>query len=179
VKPVHGMLRTLGFGAVSAMGALGFQFMLEPLLGSLAVAAYALLCSCAFAVAVAPRLRAAAPALVLCVPLATGVAVVAPDASSAILAAALIASLGRAMSYRSKPVRTLFLELALLAGGLVAARLFGGRSPFGVALGIWSYCLVQSLYFLFLTPAPRAGDVAPEDAFDLAHRRALALLGRR
>jgi hypothetical protein len=179
VKPAYGMLRTLGFGAVSAVGALGFQFTLQPWLGSLAVAAYALLCSCAFPVAVAPSLRAAALALALCVPLAVGAAVVTPDANSALLAAALIASLGRALSYRSKPARALFLEVILLAGGLVAVRLFGGRSPFGVALGIWSYCLVQSLYFAFLTPAARAGDVPAGDAFDLAHRRALALLERR
>lgn len=180
MKPIHGLLRTLGFGAVAALGAVAWQFTSSLLLGpGTSLAAYALLCACAFPVVVAPSWRAAALALALCFPLAVCAAVMAHDAASALVCAALIAALGRATSYWSKPARTLALEVVLFGLGLAAARVCGGTSPFGAALGIWSFCLVQSLYFLFLTPRPRESTAAPEDAFDLAHRRALAVLQER
>lgn len=178
MKPLHGLLRTLAFGLLAALGAVAWQvagsFVLSP---RASLAAYALLCACAFPAAVAPSWRAAALSLALCVPLAIGAAVVAPDLTGAVVCAALIAALGRAVSYGAKPLRTLALEVALFGVALVAARLFGGTSPFAAALGVWSFCLVQSLYFLFLTPQPRESTAAPEDAFDIAHRRALAVLG--
>ena len=180
MKPISGLLRTLAFGAAAALGAVAWQFtcaiFLRP---DTSLAAYALLCCCAFPVALAPSLRAAALAAALCVPLAACAAVVAPEANTALVSAALIAALGRATAYWAKPARTLALEVVLLGLGLVAARVCGGTSPFGSALGVWSFCLVQSLYFLWLTPKPRESPAAPEDAFDLAHRRALAVLEQR
>ena len=180
MKPLHGLLRTLAFGLVAALGAVAWQVACSLFLSQeTSLAGYALLCACALPVALAPSWRAAALALALCLPLAICAAVVAPDATSALVCAALIAALGRATSYWSKPARTLALEVALFGLGLAAARICGGTSPFGAALGIWTFCLVQSLYFLFLTPKPRESTAVPEDAFDLAHRRALAVLGER
>lgn len=177
MKPMSGSLRTLGFGLLAALSAVAWQvagsFVMSPR-ASLAV--YAFLCACAFPAALAPSLRAAALSLALCVPLAIGAGLVAPDLTGAVVCAALIAALGRALMYWSKPARTLALEVALFGVGLVAARSLGGTTPFAAALGVWSFCLVQSVYFLFLTSQPRESTAVPEDAFELAHRRALAVL---
>jgi hypothetical protein len=177
MKPMSGTLRTLGFGLLAALGAVAWQvagsFVMSP---RTSLTVYALLCACAFPAALAPSLRAAALSLALCIPLAAGAALVVPDLTSAVICAALIAALGRALMYWSKPARTLALELALFAVALVAARSLGGTSPFAAALGVWSFCLVQSVYFLFLTPQPRESTAVSEDPFELAHRRALAAL---
>lgn len=180
MKPLHGLLRTWGFGVLAALGVVAWQLALRWLAApSQSFAVYALLCGCAFPVAVAPSLRAAALSLALCVPLALCAAVVAPDAATLVLCAALIAALGRGSLYRARLARRLFVELALLGSGFIAARLFGGTGPFGLALGLWSYCLVQSLFFLLLTPEPRTAAAPPGDPFDAAHERALGLLAKR
>jgi hypothetical protein len=177
MKPLHGLLRTCGFGVLAALGVVVWQLALRWLVPpSSSFAMYALLCACAFPVAVAPSLRAAAAAVALSLPLALCAALVTPDAATAVLCAALVAALGRAVLYRARPARALFVELALLGLGFVAARLLGGTGPFGLALGLWSYCLVQSLFFLLVTPEPRAGAAPPGDPFDAAHQRALGLL---
>jgi hypothetical protein len=177
MKPLHGLLRTWGFGVLAALGVVAWQFALRWLVPpSWSFALYALLCACAFPVAVAPSLRAAAVAVALSLPLSLGAALVAPDATTAVLCAALIAALSRAVLYRARPARALFVELALLGLGFSAARLLGGTGPFGLALGLWSYCLIQSLFFLLVTPEPRAAPALPGDPFDAAHQRALGLL---
>ena len=177
MKPLHGLLRTWGFGVLAALGAVAWQLALRWLVPpSWSYALYALLGACTFAVAVAPSLRAAAVALALSLPLSLVSALFAPDAATAVLCAALVAALGRAVMYRARPARALFVELALLGLGFGAARLLGGTGPFGLALGLWSYCLVQGLFFLLVTPAPRAAAAPPGDPFDAAHQRALGLL---
>jgi hypothetical protein len=165
---------------MAALGVVAWQFALGFLVApSWSFAVYALLCAGAFQLAVAPRLRAAALSLALVVPLALCAAVVSPDAATAVLCAALLAALGRATMYRAKPARALFIELVLLGAGFIAARLFGGTGPFGLALGLWSYCLVQSLFFLLLTPDARSAAAPTGDPFEAAHRRALGLLEKR
>jgi hypothetical protein len=177
VKPLQGLLRTWGFGVLAALGVVAWQSALRWLVApSWSFAMYALLCACAFPVAVAPSLRAAALALALSLPLSLVAALLAPDAATSVLCAALIAALGRAVLYRARPARAVFVELGLLGLGFVAARLLGGAGPFGLALGLWSYCLVQSLFFLLVTPEPRAAPAPPGDPFDAAHQRALGLL---
>lgn len=179
MKPLHGMARTLGFGLVAALAVIPWQLVLSAFVapGS-ALSAYALLCACGFAVAVAPSLRDAFIAAVASTPLAGAAFVLAPGVGAALLAAALIAAFGRGLSYRAEPARTIAIEVVLLVLALTAARLFGGGSPLGAALGIWSYCLVQSAFFLVLRPEPRAPKVAG-DSFENAHARAIALLDRR
>lgn len=177
MKPLHGLLRTWGFGVVAALGTVAWQSALRWLLDpSWCFAVYALVCACAFPVAVAPSLRSAALALALSLPLALVAALVAPDAATAVFCAALVAALGRAVLYRARPARALSIELALLGLGFVAAQLVGGTGPFGLALGLWSYCLVQSLFFLLVTPEPRVVATPPGDPFDAAYRSALGLL---
>lgn len=180
MKPLAGMARTLGFGLLAALAVIPYQLVLGRLIDAQsAFGAYALACGWAFPLAIAPSLRAAFLAGALSLPLCVAAFALAPDASSALLAAALIAALGRTLCYRAQLARALALELMLLVLSLGTARLLGGTSPFGLALGLWDYFLVQSAYFLFLRPEPRERAAAAADPFDDAHARALALLERR
>lgn len=178
-KPLHGMLRTLAFGVLAALGVVAWQLLLVPWLGAAtSLSLYAALCCCAFPLAIAPSLRAALAAVALAVPLAGAALVLTPDAISTLVCCALIVALTRAVMFRAQVGRSVALEVVLFVLALGAARLFGGGTPFGLGLGLWSYFLVQSSYFLYLRPRERAAD-AVADAFDTAHQRALALLERR
>lgn len=180
MKPLVGMGRTLGFGLVAALAVIPWQLVLGSVWAQSATfAAYALLCACAFPLAIAPNLRAAFGACVASAALSAAAWLVSPAPSASLLAAALIVALTRMLCYRAQPARALALELALLVLSLGAARLFGGHGPFGLALGMWAYFLVQSAYFLFLRPEPRNAEPTQLDAFDEAHHRALALIERR
>ena len=179
LKPLHGMLRTLGFGALAALGVVAWQLLLMPWLGAAtSFSLYAVLCCCAFPLAIAPSLRAAVGAVALAVPLAGAVLVLTPDAISTLVCCALIVALTRAVMFRAHVGRSVALEVVLFVLALGVARLFGGGTPFGLGLGLWSYFLVQSSYFLWLRPRPRQPETVA-DAFDTAHERALVLLQRR
>ena len=174
MKPLEGLVRTLGFGLLAALAVIPWQLVLTVVVTpTRALSAYALLCACGFAVVVAPNLRAAFIAAVACAPLAIAAFVLAEGTGAALLAAALIAAFGRGLSYRADAARTIASELVLLVLSLAAARLFGDGSPFGAALGLWSYFLVQSAFFLVLRPEPRAATAAG-DPFEDAHARAVA-----
>jgi hypothetical protein len=180
MKPLHGMARTLGFGLLAALGAVAWQLTAGQLLGQdTALASYALLCACGYPLAVAPGLRAAFGAAMLCAPLALVAGVLAPSLGTALLAAALLAALARGSMYRAEPARTLLLETALLVLSLAVARLFAFGGPLGAALGLWGYFLTQSAFFLLLRPVTRVPAGAGADPFDAAHARALELLARR
>lgn len=179
MKPLIGMGRTLAFGIVAALAVIPWQLALGGLSGAGdTFAAYALLCACAFPLAVAPSLRAIFLGGVFSVVLCGAVFALAPEPTTAVLGAALAAALVRALYYRAQLARAVALELILLVLSLGAARLFGGPSPFGLALGLWAYALVQSAYFLLLRPEQRERAASPTDAFDAAHARAMSLLER-
>lgn len=179
LKPLHGMLRTLAFGVLTALGVVAWQFLLMPWLGAAtSFSLYAVVCCCAFPLAIAPSVRAAFVAVALAIPLAGAALLLAPDATSTLVCCALIVALTRALMFRSQVARSVALEVVLFVLALGAARLFGGGTPFGLGLGLWSYFLVQSSFFLCLRPRERKADTVV-DAFDTAHERALALLERR
>jgi hypothetical protein len=178
-KPAYGMLRTLGFGVLAALGVVAWQLLMTLWFGAAtSFSLYAVLCSCAFPLAIAPNPRAAWGAVALAVPLAGAVLVLAPDAVTTLVCCALLVALTRAVMFRAHVARSVALEVLLFALSLGAARLFGGGTPFGLGLGVWSYFLVQSSYFLCLRPATRKPETVA-DAFDTAHSRALDLLERR
>lgn len=179
MKPLHGMLRTLGFGALAALGVVAWQLVLTPWFGAAtSFMVYAVLCSCAFPMAIAPSLRAALGAVALALPLAFAVLVLAPGAATTMVGCALLVALTRAVMFRAHLARSVVLEVVLFVLSLGAARVFGGGTPFGLGLGLWSYFLVQSSYFLWLRPREREAE-GVTDPFDTAHGRALALLERR
>ena len=72
--------------------------------------------------------------------------------------------------------RALVLEALLTGGGLWLASWIGSGSLLGVALGIWTFFLVQSLFFVLGGVAERQGEEPAGDAFDAARARALRLM---
>jgi hypothetical protein len=77
---------------------------------------------------------------------------------------------------RGTKARAVLVETALGLGGLTFAWAMAAPTVGGVMAAVWSFFLVQSLFFLAgharTRPATRPGC----DPFDTAHARALALL---
>ena len=172
-----GTLRSAAFGVLAALGVIAWQVAFMAFFGAEATfQVYAVLCACAFPLAIAPSLRAAVGSLAITVPLGFCVLLLAPDAVSTVLAAAFTIGVARVVMFRAVTGRSLLLELVLLVASLAVASALGGGRPLSLALGVWSFFLVQSAYFLCQRSAQRAETAA--DAFDVAHRRAISLLER-
>lgn len=76
---------------------------------------------------------------------------------------------------RERRVRVIARDLALTALGLVLAASLLGPGLFGLGLAVWAFGLVQC--FALVGPAPRShAPAAPDDAFEAARGRALAIL---
>jgi hypothetical protein len=105
------------------------------------------------------------------------VGAVAATPSEALLGAALVLAVCRSgLLYRSRPARSLLLEAVLVASGLLFARLLAVGSGPGMALELWGFLLVQSLFFVVGGVSARAADGTSGDAFSLARDRALSLM---
>lgn len=125
-----------------------------------------------------PPMTPAWVAALLAVAAAAAVAGIARTPAELAIGMAAALGLARSILYRVAPARRVATELMLLGGGLLFARFLIGPSLLSSAVAIWGFLLVQSLFFLLpgICPHPRP-DVAG-DAFEEAHRRALALLER-
>jgi hypothetical protein len=66
-------------------------------------------------------------------------------------------------------------ETILLGGGLLLARFTGGVSLIAMSAALWSFFLVQALFFMTPGCRAQAADSAV-DSFDAAYGRAIALL---
>lgn len=173
-----GAVRCLAFGLVAALGVIAWQLSFMAWFGAEAtLRVYAVLCACAFPIVIAPSLRTAVGSMVITAPLGFCALLLAPDAVSTVLAAAMTMTLARAVMFGSVTARSATVELVFLVASLTAASALGGGRPLGLGLGVWSYFLVQSAYFLWQRPSKPRPDTAG-DAFDVAHRRASALLER-
>lgn len=175
----RGFARTLAFGA--AAGALwplafaascrmvGWDFAWS--LGLTGIAA-------AYAAGLAPHARGALASAGFVALLGSVIQLLWPEPLAAAGSAALSIALLRShwLSTGRSGLRTLCLEMALLLGGLVAARTAFSPDPLGSAAALWAYFLVQSLFFLLSDPAPLPPAPAKGDPFEEALRRANTLL---
>ena len=95
------------------------------------------------------------------------------------MAAALSLAVCRSgVLYRSRPLRAIVQETALGLGGVALAAFAQGPGfpgPLAAAAGLWSYLLVQSLFFLLGGVRRRSPD-GDRDPFEHARTRLLALL---
>lgn len=130
-----------------------------------------------YVVTVAPSWARALPAGALATLFSIAVAGLATTPAELALGAALVVGVCRSgLLYRRRGMRSLAIEVGLLAIGLVFARSLAGSSPLTIGLGVWGFYLVQSLFFVIAgweTQQP-AGTV--EDPFDEAERRAMEIL---
>lgn len=90
--------------------------------------------------------------------------------------AAVLGCMRSALLYPARPGRAVAVELVLLCGGLFFAHFLAGPSTLSIAVALWGFFLVQSLFFLIAPPRRRARDAMRIDPFDDAHRRAIALM---
>jgi len=174
-----GFARTLAFAAAAAAGWPAFLLVADPLLGTrIALSLYLVGAAVLYVAGLAPRRAQGACAGAAAAALGVGFLVFAPSAPFAALGAALGLGIGRSgLLYRARPARALAGEVALLGGGLLIARfLGGGRGPLDVALAIWGFGLVQSLFFLFGGVSPRGDEAGSIDPFEVARRRLEELL---
>lgn len=174
--------RSAVFAALAAVGWLAWAAFSAPWMGVPAARAVylvvvAVLYVAALAAGSAARRHLSQPGVVLFSALgAAGVGLAAGGTIELVLGLALLIGLARSgFLYRAAPARAALLEVALIGGGLVFARLLAAGSPAPTAVGIWSFLLVQSCFFLVAGSAPRPA-ASPTDPFEEAHRRALALL---
>lgn len=166
------------FAAVAGLGCVPFTMALTSRVGVAdALAAYALLTSVIYVggVSVGPRrgwtaaLAAGALALLVWMLPAT-------PRESILAAAGILAVTRSALACPGRGARGWAVEAMLGALGLLFAAVFAGASPLGLGLAIWSFYLVQSVFFLVggaREPAERHVDVDP---FDAAHARVVSLI---
>lgn len=169
----NGFLGTLLFGALAAASVLATGFL--PLPGGLGV--HLLLLACVYAIGLAPSAAGGARAALPISVLALGVWLASEHVAQVALGAALLVAVGRSVIvYRAPALRGLALESILIGAGLGLARGLLGPGVGSLALAVWGFFLVQSLYFWI--PGIRTQDAVERDAdpFERARRRLLRVL---
>lgn len=172
-----GLVRSLAFAVVAALATAPWLLATAPWLGpSRSLALLVLGAAVAYVAWIAPTPRRALTAGGVAALLAGLGALFAPSFGVALAVAAAVVAVGRSvLVVRRAPARALALETGLLTVGLLAARLLAGPSPLDLALAVWGFFLVQSLYGL-VGGGRRRPERPAGDAFELARRRALALI---
>lgn len=172
-----GFGRSLLFGAFAAL-AWGFAAVtLPPVLGRAhAVALLSILTVAAYLTGLGARPRRRLGAGLLSLLLGGAVWLLGPTPREMLLVAAALLSIGRsAVCLPVAGARAWAVEAALTGGGLALAGALLGPSPLAVALAVWSFFLVQSVFFLVRRGEAR--ERAPAgDPFDAAHARVLEVL---
>ena len=169
--------RSLLFAALAAAGLLALEVLLVPLHFPAVLACYVAAVAAAYVVAIAPDRASGLAAGALAALLGVALLLLPLDTGQMALGAALVVTVCRsAILYRARPLRSLLLELALLAGGLGLARFLAAGGAASPALGLWGYLLVQSLFFLAGGVTVRFGSDGRIDPFERARAGLLALL---
>jgi hypothetical protein len=169
----NGFLGTLLFGALAAASVLATSLLSLP--GGLGL--HLLLLACVYVIGLAPSAAGSARAAWPTGVLALAVWLWSENVAQAALGAALLVGVGRSVIvYRAPALRGLALESILIGAGLGMARGLLGPGVGSLALAVWAFFLVQSLYFWI--PGIRAQDAAEcgADPFEQARRRLLRVL---
>jgi len=172
-----GFHRTLLFGALAALGVPAVGLLAAPVLGfGTAICLYVLGLAATYLAWIAGGARRALGAAALAGLGSLVLLVLAPGPFLLAVGAALLVAVVRSgFLYRGPQPRLLLLEGVLLLAGLAVAEALAAPGVLGIALAIWGYFLVQSLYFLLARPARRA--VRPAgDPFERARERLERLL---
>jgi hypothetical protein len=169
--------RSLVFAALAAAGMLALEVILAPLNPHSVLACYAVAVAVAYVAAIAPQRASGLAAGALAALLGVALVLLPLDLGQTALGAALVVAVCRsAILYRARPLRALLLELALLAGGLGLAGWLADGGAASLALGLWGYLLVQSVFFLVGGVTVRSDCEAQIDPFERARAGLLALL---
>lgn len=172
--------RAIAFAALAAGGVLPWLVLARPILGAeTALHAYLVGAAAAYLAGLARERGRAAVVFVVAAAVGIAAGLATRTATELALALGVLVAVGRsAFLYRSSPARAAAIETLLIGGGLVFARLLCGRSAAPLVLALWTFFLVQSLYFLMGGIRRRARSGRERDAFQDAYGRAVALLER-
>lgn len=174
---VDSFARGVLFAAMAAAAWLPWSLLAVPLCGvGCARAAYLVAVATVYAAGVAARRRRLAAATVA----AAGTLATVAAGSTAALAIVLAAMIGAVRTRYARDASrwpVFGREIALIGGGLLAARVLAATPALPTGFALWGFFLVQSLFHLRSARAepPASGDA---DRFDLAYRRASDLLVR-
>lgn len=174
--------RSLVFAALAALASTPWIIATTPVSGrGLALSGYGLGLLVLYILAIAPnriqgiRVAALAAGLAL-IALVAGWLAASPFVVPLVLGTAALGLLRSGFLYRSRPGRSLLVESGLLLGGWLFAIFLAHGTILSLALGIWGFFLVQSLFFAIEGSGP-VGEESARDPFEVARERALALLG--
>jgi len=177
MSPRNSFVRGIVLAALLAAAWLPWAVLAGPVLGvRSALPLYLAGATAAYVATLTPRRGRRAAAALLIFVAAGAVALLAPSTAVLAVGLALVIAIGRSLLHPAPPARLIVRETLLLVSGLLFARLLAGPSLVPIALALWGFFLVQSLFFLGGGRAAR--DHTEGDAFAEAHRRALSLLER-
>lgn len=170
--------RSLVFAAAAALGLAAAVTLLAPVFGPRAVLlAYIAAAAALYGAGLAPSLRASLRAGAVGAGLAFGLWLLPLGLQGTAMGAAAIVSIVRSgVVHRMRPLRAALAEVALGGGGLALAALLADGGLASLALGVWGFFLVQSLYFLIGGVGTRGDESQAVDPFERARARLLALL---
>ena len=172
----NSFLRSVIYAALASLGYVPYATLVSPLLGPEgSLGLYLVGVTALYLAGLAPRRRfgmALGGGL-----LGLGAFVLAGSTGALIVALAAFLGLVRSgFLYRAQPARAALLEGLLLGGGLLFGRFLVDPSAPGIALAIWGFFLVQSLFFLVGGIRARSEPETRLDPFEEARSRALSLL---
>ena len=170
--------RSALFSALAGCGVMLWLGLAAPLLGvRQALLFYMVAAMAAYVIGIAPSPRRGLGPGLLVATLGGCLMLVAHAPADLALGLAVLLAIARGgLLYRLRPGRTVAVEGALVACGLLFARLLVGSSLLSVMLAVWGFLLVQSLFFLVGGVREREPGAAHKDPFDAAYERANALL---
>ena len=174
----NGFGSSLGFALGAAAGWPLCALVAGPLVGAgTALSLYLVGVSALYAFGLTPdRVRGLA-AGALTGAIAAAFAAIARDPAVVALGAALGVGLARsALLHRRRTGRAIAIEATLLGVGLLLARFLASPGLLGIALALWGFLLVQSLFFAIGGHSERRPETNGLDPFERAKRRALELL---
>ncbi len=173
----RGFARTLVFGVLAALAVPAIRLLLAPVLGhSLTLSLTWVGLAIAYPAWIAGSLRRGVRAALLAGSGGVVLLALMPGPSFVAAGAALlVASVRSGFLYRAARSRLLVLEGLLLVVSLAVANALASPGVLGIALAVWGYFLVQSLYFLLARPRPRAASEG-RDPFERARERLESLL---
>jgi hypothetical protein len=172
--------RSAAFAAVAALGWIPWLVVIGPIAGwSNARAVYLIAVTAVYVAGLAGPVARRLPAAIVTGVAGGVLAVVGNDTTVLCLGLGVVLAVARSVFlYGTAPARAVVLEAVLTGGGLVFARLLATRSPFGAALPIWGFFLVQSCFFIVAAVHERRTDGGHPDPFEAAYARAMEVLER-
>jgi hypothetical protein len=176
---VDGFGRSLAFAAIAAAGVVPWLLLARPFVGAHgALALYAIGVTALYVAGLAGATRRGLAAGALAAILASAVSLLTGSLAELAIGIALtMATLRSGLLFRRRgAARALAVEGFLVAAGLLVARVLADGSSLGIALSIWGFLLVQSLFFLIGGAARRERGSLEVDPFDRARSRLTELL---